>query len=112
MVARGEAPARMRGLSPVSYLEGKPFNIVAEPHGGGFHLLVGLQLHRLVVDLVEFQVELDALPSVVDLPAEDLDLGEVGGVEGMHDHDHLVALGEREAADVEDGGENPVDGVA
>ena len=88
---------------------GEAFGVVAHPHSGLFHLLVGFEGHGGVVDLIEFQIEFDALTSVVHFPAEDSDAGEVGGIEGVHDEVHVAAILEREAADVLDGGEEVVD---
>jgi hypothetical protein len=88
---------------------GEAFGVVAHPHGGLFHLLVGFEGHGGVVDFIEFQIEFDTLTSVVHFPAEDSNAGEVGGIEGVHDEVHFVAILEREAADVLDGGEEVVD---
>ena len=73
--------------------------IIAQPHRSCFHLVIAEEFAGGSY-LLEPQIHPEAFQSSMDLPAEDLDTGEVGTGERVENHDRLLAHLEFKAAEI------------
>ena len=103
-------------------LDGDTVGIVAEPHGGILlQLLVRHEVEGFAVDLAHAHGETDGVATFVNFAGIDLDLDQIGRVEGHNGEGDLVAGIQLLTADVQHGGkdvegrregENAVGGLA